>query len=364
MLVLCPYPIGVAAVQRFKFERFYDDWRRHGYEVTVSPFTSPALWKVLYTPGHYGTKAIHTIRGYLRRLADLFRIARYDVVFIHAWVTPFGSTLFERLTRKLARKIIYDLEDNLLANYKDTAKEHPNPFLRFLKSRGKPVYLVENSDQVIVSTPFVSEAARQLNRHHAASYIGPSVDAEHFVPPQRRDTSGVPTIGWTGTFSSRSYLDLLRGVLQELARRVPYKLRVIGNFEYELPGVDLEVIQWTAEKEVEDLQGIDIGIYPLATGDWDLGKGGLKAIQYMTVEAPPVATHFGTNPMIIRHGETGFLVLTEDEWLTALETLVRDPELRQRMGRAARVDAVAKFSTQAIAGDYRNLLATVTGSRT
>jgi glycosyltransferase involved in cell wall biosynthesis len=323
-----------------------------------------ALWKVLYQRGSYGTKAIETAKGYLRRIADLFRIGRYDVVFIHAWVTPFGSTLFERLTRRLARKLIYDLEDNLLTNHSGTTSQHPNPFLKFLKGRGKPVYLVKSADQVIVSTPFLSDTARELNGKNAAAYIGPSVDAQRFVPPDRSaaEDGDIPTIGWTGTFSSRPYLDLLRGVLTELARRVPYKLKIIGNFEYELPGVDLEVVQWTAEREVEDLQSIDIGIYPLAMEEWDLGKGGLKAIQYMTVEAPPVATDFGTNPMIIRQGETGFLVKTDEEWLRALETLVRNPELRRRLGRAARVDAVAKFSTEAVAGDYRQLLASVIGS--
>ena len=37
-------------------------------------------------------------------------------------------------------------------------------------------------------------------------------------------------------------------------KKVDFKLRVIGNFQYSLPGVDLEVINWTLDNEIIDLQ--------------------------------------------------------------------------------------------------------------
>jgi glycosyltransferase involved in cell wall biosynthesis len=154
---------------------------------------------------------------------------------------------------------------------------------------------------------------------------------------------------------------MLRGAFQRLAERVDFKLRVIGNFDWELPGVDLEVVRWTAKREVEDLQAIDIGVYPLPIDDWVSGKSGLKAIQYMAFGLPTVATNVGTTPRIIRHGENGMLVRTEEEWLDALERLVRDPHLRRRLGEAAREDAVAKYSTRAIAAEYRQVLESVMG---
>jgi glycosyltransferase involved in cell wall biosynthesis len=50
------------------------------------------------------------------------------------------------------------------------------------------------------------------------------------------------------------------------------------------------------------------------------------------------------------------LVNTEEEWVATLEELVRNPELRQRLGTSARLDAVAKYSTRAIAALYRNVI--------
>jgi glycosyltransferase involved in cell wall biosynthesis len=134
---------------------------------------------------------------------------------------------------------------------------------------------------------------------------------------------------------------------------------VIGNFDYELPGVDLEVVRWTKDREVADLQSFDIGVYPLPIDDWVLGKSGLKAIQYMAFGLPTVATEVGTTPLLIRNGENGILVKTEADWLDALARLIRDPALRRRLGQAARADAVRHYSTRAIAARYREALNSV-----
>ena len=185
--------------------------------------------------------------------------------------------------------------------------------------------------------------------------IPPSVDTDRFVPGER-DPDAVPVIGWTGTFSSEPYLDLLRPMLQRLARTVEFRMRVIGNFDYSLPGVDLEVIRWTKEREVADMQAIDIGLYPLPDDEWILGKAGLKVIQYMAFGIPSVSSNVGTAPLQVRHGETGFLASTEEDWLAQLELLVRDPALRARVGAAAREEAVRTYARQAVAGQYRVVL--------
>src|SRR4051794_15985359 len=103
MLVLCPYPIGVAAGQRLKFEQYYDDWRRAGWTVDVAPFMDLPLWQVLYRPGHLLDKIAGTVRGYLQRMRDLRRVSEYDVVYCHMYVTPLGGSLFERQTRRRAK---------------------------------------------------------------------------------------------------------------------------------------------------------------------------------------------------------------------------------------------------------------------
>ena len=295
------------------------------------------------------------LQGYVRRLRDLARLPRYDLVYVCMWVTPLGTSLFERLTRARARALVYDIEDNVL-NGGEAGADHPNPLIRLFKGKGKYLYLIRTADHVITSSPFLNDTCLGINRNRACTYISSSIDTGRFQPATTYSNDRPVVVGWTGTFSSKVYLDLLRGVFQRLARRVPFKLRVIGNFDYELPGVDLEVVQWNAAEEVAQLQAFDVGVYPLPIDDWVLGKSGLKAIQYMAFALPCVATEVGTTPMLIRDGENGLLVRTEAEWEAALARLIGDPELRRRLGEAARKDAVAKYSLAAIAGQYRAVI--------
>ena len=357
ILVICPYPQGVAAGQRLKYEQYFADWKSAGYDVKVSSFMDQSMYDVVHAPGHLQAKLLGTIRGHIRRLRDLFWIRSFDLVYVFMYVTPIGTSIIERLTRALARRLVYDLEDNALVGQNMARKDNPNPFTRLLRGRGKVRFLIRAADHVITSSPLLNEICLATNRAGRCTYISSSVDADRFVPANRAADGRPVTIGWTGTFSSKPYLDLLRPVFEVLSKRREFKLRVIGNFDYALPGVDLEVIRWTAEREVEDMQGIDIGVYPLTIDDWVTGKSGLKAIQYMAFGLPCVATDVGTTPMIIRDGENGLLVRTQSEWVAALERLIDDPALRRRLGEQARHDAVAKYSLKTVAADYRRVLA-------
>jgi L-malate glycosyltransferase len=356
MLILCPYPHGVAAGQRLKFEQYYDDWRAAGWEVDTAPFMDMNLWRVLVEHGHIAAKLAGVTKGYARRLRELFRVRRYDLVYCHMYVTPLGPSFAERVTRALARRLVFDLEDNVLVGQQFGRNESPNRLARSLRGKGKAQYLIRTADHVITSSPALNDVCVPINARRACTYVSSSVDSDRFRPACRYTNDGLVTIGWTGTYSSRAYLDLLRGVLQKLAEQRRFRLRVIGNFDYALPGVDLEVVRWTAEREIQDLQAIDIGLYPLPADEWVSGKSGLKAIQYMMMGLPCVATDVGTTPLIIRDGENGLLVRTEDEWLNALVRLLDDPQLRRRLGEAARRDAVAKYSTKAVAAQYRQVL--------
>lgn len=360
ILVLCPFPCGVAAGQRLKYEQYFDDWAAAGYTVTVSPFMDTAMWREAYRPGRLWGKAIGFLRGQIRRYRDLRRIAEYDLVYLFMWGTPVGTASYERTVRRKAKRLVYDLEDNILSGHAIKGGDSPNGLLRLLKGRGKVQYLVRTADHVITSSPLLNEQCLEINEALACTYISSSVNTERFLPVNTYRNERPLTIGWTGTFSSRPYLDLLRPVFVELTRQRRFKLRVIGNFEYEIRGVDLEVLQWSVEREVEQLQGIDIGVYPLPVDDWVGGKSGLKAIQYMAFGLPCVATNVGTTPRIIRDGDNGLLVESEAQWLAALVRLIDEPALRRRLGEQARRDAVTNYSLKAVAADYRRVLANVT----
>jgi glycosyltransferase involved in cell wall biosynthesis len=359
ILVICPFPVGIAPAQRLKYEQYFDDWRANGFSVDVSPFMSRPLFDVAWTKGHLATKIFGTLRGTLRRWRDLLHIRRYDLVYVFLWVMPLGTTWSERLVRKLAKRLVYDIDDNVHLGQELDNRINPNRLLRFLKGRGKAIYLMRTADHVIASSPFLEQSARELNRGGRATYITSSVDVDHFRPRSWRPDNRKCVIGWTGTFSSQPFLDSLAPMLRKLSETHEFEFRIVGNFDYAMPGVDLKVVRFDKAREIADLEHFDIGVYPLIDDPFVYGKSGLKAIVYMAMGLPVVASAIGTTPLVVRDGANGFLVNNEDGWLKALRSLIDDPELRRTLGEQARRDAVAKFSVQAVANQYRQVLASV-----
>jgi glycosyltransferase involved in cell wall biosynthesis len=123
-------------------------------------------------------------------------------------------------------------------------------------------------------------------------------------------------------------------MLASIQREVPFELAVVSNTKPTIPQTSLRwhFIPWSEETEISSLHSFDIGIMPLLDNEFQRGKCGMKLLQYMAVGIPTIASPVGVNRDIILHGETGFLASGEDEWRNALETLVRDAELRRQMG--------------------------------
>lgn len=359
LLILCPYPHNTGASQRLKYEPYIPDWEANGWQVTTSNFMSRPLWTIAYSKGHFLRKAFWIALGFARRFRDFFRIRQYDAVYIHMWVAPFGGVWVEKIVRRLAKTVIYDFEDNIL---EPAPKGHPlvpSIFQRLMDRTEKVRYLAARADGVIVASPFLLEPLKKY-RSSNTHCIPPSLDMIRICPdPEKKLTDTAPVIGWTGTLSSLPYLDLIAEPLRLLAQRVSFRLRVITNCDYEMPGVDLEVVRWSAAREVDDLRSLDIGVYPLIDDEWTRGKAGLKIIQYQAAGIPCVASQAPLSALQIEHGVSGFLAEDAGDWIIHLERLLKDSELRTIIGKAGRARAVQTYSREAVGAQYREVLAKI-----
>lgn len=351
ILFIVPYPFDKAPSQRLKFEQYYGHFREAGWEISYSSFYDDAAWKVIYKSGHWRAKAAAIMRGYARRLRDLLRLGRVEVVYVHLWVTPVGPPLFEWLFCRLSRrKMIYDIDD--LIFLKDAA--HIAWWKRLIKGRRKPIALMQCAQHVITCTPFLDEFVRRHNPR--TTDISSTINTDTYVPVNPYTNNRRLVLGWSGSHSTAGYLYLLRDVLQELYREQPFTLLVMGDKDFSIEGIEVEALAWSAEAEIPTLQRIDIGLYPLPDEQWVLGKSGLKALQYMSLGIPTVATAIGANFRVIEDGKSGFLVHTPEEWKERLRTLMQQPELRQRIGAAARQRVEEYYSIKSNAPVYLGIL--------
>jgi glycosyltransferase involved in cell wall biosynthesis len=351
VLFLSPYPFGKAASQRLKYEQYFAHFEANGFVLETSSFVDNDFWEIIYKPGYLLRKISGTARGYVRRFLDLFRLHRYDIIYIHLWATPLGPPFFEWMIRKLSNKIVYDIDDMI---YKSEGSAMNN-LVYMLKGKNKSIALMQYADHVITCTPDLNDFAKQYCAN--CTDISSTLDTERMFPVNTYTNDKPVVIGWTGTHSTVPYLYLLTNVLQQLAKERTFKLRVIGNFKFEMANVDVEYFDWNKEDEAKQLQGIDIGIYPLPTDAWVMGKSGLKALTYMTFALPVVATNIGAAiNRVITENKNGFLVKTEEEWLEKLKYLIDNPTERARIGKNARQTVLDKFSIEANKPVYLGVL--------
>lgn len=349
ILFLSPYPFDKAPSQRLKYEQYYQSFEEAGFELSTKSFVSERFWKIIYQKGNFFQKLFFTKLGYFHRFLTLFTIRKYDVVYVHLWVTPLGLPIFEWLTCLLAKRIVYDIDDMVYLGHSSAA----NRFWQSFKGTRKMLYLMKKANHVITCTPKLDQFVRQYNSN--TTDISSTVDTNNRYQPKTNylDKNEL-VIGWSGSHSTSKYLYLLKEVLQNLATTHNFKLMVMGDKHFAIEGVHVESFEWQEEIEMQILEQFDIGLYPLPDEPWVYGKSGLKAIQYMALGIPTVATALGANFRIIEDSVNGFLVSSNDlnAWKDKISLLIESPSLRQKMGVNARQTIVQHYSVEANQSKY------------
>jgi L-malate glycosyltransferase len=344
ILILCPSPRGTAATQRLKYEQYLPLLEEEGYSFTISSFQTKRFWDIIYKPGKIAEKIGWTIAGYFRRLFDIVRAPFYDAVFVNLWVTPLGLPFFEQLLFVFNKKVIYDIDDMIFITKNDHVK---SSFFQRLKGKRKPLVLIKNAAYVIVCTPALEKIALERNKYKKVIDISSTFNTQRFTPVTTYIKNPKTIIGWTGTHSTIPFLETLQPVLAAVSKERKIELLVIANKEYKMKDVDTEFVFWKEETEVSDLQRMEIGLYPIPANEWSLGKSSLKALTYMAIAIPCVATAYGTNYRVIEENVSGFLAATDEEWIQKIIRLIDDVELRKQTGLQGRKRVEELFSLQA-----------------
>lgn len=344
ILFLTPYPTDEAPSQRFRFEQYFNSLTEPGHHFTMQSFLDKKSWAVLYQPGHTLIKGWGITKGFLRRFKVLLQLSHYDLVFIHREASPIGPPILEWVIAKVwKKKIIYDFDDAIWIP--NTSAE--NQLAAKLKWHSKVASICRWSHKISCGNAFLAKWAGQYNSN--VSIMPTTLDTEHVHNTIKTHHPGPVTIGWTGTHSTLKYLKLIEPVLQKLAQKHPgVNFIIISNQPPQLAlGNRLRFIPWRKETEIQDLLKLDIGIMPLTADAWSEGKCGFKALQYMSLAIPTVASPVGVNQTIIESGKNGFLASSEDAWLKTLSSLIEDPKLRASIGVQARAKVEERFSVLA-----------------
>lgn len=151
-------------------------------------------------------------------------------------------------------------------------------------------------------------------------------------------------VGWAGIVSTHAHD--LRWLAPEARRmvgeahftsigdhRTQKELRLLGHID--------KLLGFTYDERAyyEGMARADIGIVPLLPCPFNEAKSALKAMEFMALGKPVVATRLPEQEVFVGQGISGFLADTPAQFADFVQELVRDQNLRHHMGKAARAAA-------------------------
>jgi glycosyltransferase involved in cell wall biosynthesis len=342
VVFIVPYPQKWSPSQRFRFEQYLPLLKSRGIDYEIHSFLTPSNWRLFTKPGNPIPKLSALMTGLTKRFMLLLRVRRFDLVFIHRETLPIGPPVLEWLIAKgLHKKIIYDFDDAIWL----TDRKKESPIGRLLRWRSKVAVICRLSHKISCGNAYLASFARQYNSNVVVNPT--TIDMSAQTRQRTGDISSTITIGWTGTMSTLKYLDGVRNAVSRVMTKYPsVRFVVIAD---ERPSFDWPTFtfkKWSRETEVSDLLEFDIGIMPLPDDEWSRGKCGFKALQYMSLTIPTIASPVGVNTDIITHGQDGLLASTEEEWIGCLGLLIESNSLRHELGVAGRRKVQQAYSVE------------------
>ncbi len=360
VLALASYPIEAAST-RYRIAQFIEPLAQQGIALTVHPFLNTSLNASLYNRSEWYRSAFGLTLASVRRLQEVWHARKADLLFVQREAMIIGPPLIEWLGMRVGScPMVLDLDDATYVSYLSPTYGRLGSALKWFS---KTDDLIRWASVVTCGNRTIAEYVKSKGKE--AVLIPTVVDTDQFRPRTDSRADQIPVIGWVGTHSTYQYLETVFPALQQLAQKHHFRLKIVGagRDEIRIPGVEVENLKWSLEREIADFQSFDIGLYPVIEDDWSIGKSGFKSVQYMAVGIPFVASPVGACAEIGEPNVTHFLAQSQEEWVTALERLLVDEDLRRRMGAAGRAHALEHYTVSVQAEKLAETFRAVVRSR-
>ncbi len=288
----------------------------------------------------------HIIYGYSKKvyMSFLTRLLRYDIIYFQKRYSQRDIQL-SSLARLMGKKTIFDIDDAPSgASFSPIAEK-------------QAIEMMKNCSAVVVASHKLRDFAQNFNDH---VYLVPtSINLNWYKPREKAQNRSYVTLGWIGNGIDykRDLLTLIESI-EKNSEKYSIKVTIVGALGQKeihesfgkLKNTVVEIIDsidWAHPQAVPTaVSGFDVGLYPLLDNEYNRYKGGFKALEYMAMEIPVIASPVAENKFIVEHGRDGFLVSNKNEWKEKLSYLIENESVRKNMGKQGRHKIEKSYSMQ------------------
>ncbi|MBM4265513.1 MAG: glycosyltransferase family 4 protein [Deltaproteobacteria bacterium] len=297
--------------------------------------------------------------------------SKHDFAWADSVVLVRGASPGERRilveAKRLGKRVATYVDDDL---ERVPAEARSGYFFTSEEVRRNVAFIVAHADDVLVCSDRLADEIVQRHRRRPLRVLQPR-------PPRLpgetvpRPAASPTRIGFLGSVDHAAFLDALLG---DVLREVHAELG--GRVEFVFCGAEPKVaLDLEAERHPFEIDfggwrrralglGIAIGLAPLPESDFHRFKYWNKYLEYGSLGIAGIYSDVPPSQDVVRDGATGLLCANDPAaWKEAIQRLVSEPALRDRIGHAAYLDVEARFSVGALLPHWTTALGPILDHR-
>ena len=316
---------------RFRLENYISPIKKRGIDLEILyPYQSS------YPPNNVYKKPTWFLNEIFYRLKQIKNLDKNDKLIVQRELI---STI-PSLELFLKSPYIFDVDDAIFMHRKGIAAN----------------LIAKNAVHVICGNNYLADYFRNFNKN--ISVLPTGINSKIFQPFEYNNRKKL--ICWSGTSGNFNYLYNIENEIKKvLDKETEWKLRIISDKKPNFNLIDeknIDFLFWSPKNEAKSIAQCSIGIMPIPDTDWAKGKCSFKMLQYMSCGLPVIVSSVGMNNEVLKLGNLGFGIKINTEWSLKLIELIKDNDLRRKLGNQGRKVILKEFDIEILSNKLADII--------
>jgi glycosyltransferase involved in cell wall biosynthesis len=254
-------------------------------------------------------KALYALfDGMLFAINILKNSYKYDVIIVKNYLFPIGGCIIEKVFYCLFKnkKILYDIDDAIYLNH---TRRQNKIFSKFRNASEKVGFWTQRADKILVSNEVIMNDLMDrfdIPKYKFIQFLTCPYQNQYFNNGEEiQNTKNLSEVRfiWLGSPSTQKNLVIFSNLIKNLPTYYAnVKIILMGtsdDFDLYRDLNHVEFIEWSLEREQEEMRIAHFGLNPLVNDTFEKRKSAFKVIQYYRAGIVPIVSDVGINKFLV-----------------------------------------------------------------